>query len=73
MIRAAAPVVSLLQRFLAVESAAGFILIGAAALALIVSNSGLSDLSRPSSTCRSPSGSAPSSSTSRCCCGSTTG
>ncbi|MFO1058942.1 MAG: Na+/H+ antiporter NhaA [Dongiaceae bacterium] len=44
MIRAAAPVVSLLQRFLAVESAAGFILIGAAALALIVSNSGLSDL-----------------------------
>ena len=44
MIRAAAPVVSLLQRFLAIESAAGFILIGAAALALVVSNSGLSDL-----------------------------
>ena len=43
MIRAAAPVVSLFQRFLAVESAAGFVLIGAAALALIVSNSGLSD------------------------------
>jgi NhaA family Na+:H+ antiporter len=44
MIRAAAPVVSLFQRFLAIESAAGFILIGAAALALIVSNSGLSGL-----------------------------
>jgi NhaA family Na+:H+ antiporter len=43
MIRAAAPVVSLFQRFLAVESAAGFVLIGAAALALIVSNTGLSD------------------------------
>jgi NhaA family Na+:H+ antiporter len=44
MIRTAVPaVVSRLQRFLAIESAAGFVLIGAAALALIVSNIGLGD------------------------------